>query len=428
MQVRTVGRVDRSFALVDGALMPERRLHPGAGAPAHVLGTLASVRQAGQMWRIARDPLGLHKLFWARDGPGSIVVAPRPHLLRAEGLPLRGIHAVPRGAVLDIGPDGVRCVQAELPTLEGTPAWSLDGIAGGIRRALDGYLAALAAANPGATAIVCCSGGLDSSGILALVARHFDDVRGVSFDFRRPGDRPSEDRVVARRLCDELGVGLIETDVDRRRLLDHLDVVLREGADWRDFNVHAALVNAVLAESIAERTAGGRPIVFTGDLANEFLADYHDEQYRGATYYRLPRLSPSGLRHWLVAGLDSTHREVGVFGAWDLPVVQPYAAATPHYLSLPGEFLAQDDAKQQLCREVFGDLLPGYVLARTKVRAQVGDPDIDGGVLAACIDQGVDQTALRTRFAELHKLDRPGELDQFIRAGRYRAAVPEETS
>lgn len=63
-----------------------------------------------------------------------------------------------------------------------------------------------------------------------------------------------------------------------------------------------------------------------------------------------------------------------------------------------------------------------------KVRAQVGDPDIGGGVLAACIDQGVDQKMLRTRFAELHKLDRPGELDQFIRAGRYRAAVPEETS
>ncbi len=129
-----------------------------------------------------------------------------------------------------------------------------------------------------------------------------------------------------------------------------------------------------------------------------------------------------------MAGLDSTNREVGVFGAWGLPLVQPYAAATHHYLRLPGTFLAQDDAKQQLCREVFGDLLPHYVLTRPKIRAQVGDPDIGGGVLASCIDQGVDQAVLRNRFAELHKLDRTGELDQFIRAGLYRSAVPEEAS
>ncbi len=35
-------------------------------------------------------------------------------------------------------------------------------------------------------------------------------------------------------------------------LLEPLDVVLREGIDWRDFNVHAALVNAALAREIAD--------------------------------------------------------------------------------------------------------------------------------------------------------------------------------
>ncbi|MEU6696852.1 asparagine synthase-related protein [Pseudonocardia sp. NPDC046786] len=427
MQVRVVGRPDPSFGLVDGELMPDSSLRPGADVPAHGVGTLASARRDGDDWRIARDPLGLNKLFWARDAPGSVVLAPRPHLLRAEGLSFDAVHAVPRGAVIDIGPDGVRHALMTVPPHQEDAGRPLDEIAADIRHALDGYLAAVASAAPDATAVVCCSGGLDSSGILALANRHFGRVLGVSFDFRRPDARPSEDRVIARRLCDDLGVELLETDVDRSGLLEHLDVVLLEGADWRDFNVHAALVNAVLAESIAG-AAGASPLVLTGDLANEFLADYHEERYRGETYYRLPRLGPSALRRWLVAGLDSTHRELGVFGAWGLPVVQPYAAATQHYLSLPGSFLARDDAKQQLCREVFRDLLPGYVLTRQKTRAQVGDPDIGGGVLAACIDQGIDQASLRHRFAELHKLDRLADLDHFIRAGRYRSAVPEENA
>ena len=74
-----------------------------------------------------------------------------------------------------------------------------------------------------------------------------------------------------------------------------LDTVLVEGIDWRDFNVHTGLVNAVLAQAIAGAATDGQAIVFTGDLANEFLADYESEEYRGTTYYRLPRLSPAAL-------------------------------------------------------------------------------------------------------------------------------------
>jgi hypothetical protein len=54
-----------------------------------------------------------------------------------------------------------------------------------IREALDGYLAAIAAAGPGARAFVCLSGGLDSSGIAALGREHFTGVLGVSFDLAR---------------------------------------------------------------------------------------------------------------------------------------------------------------------------------------------------------------------------------------------------
>jgi hypothetical protein len=71
-----------------------------------------------------------------------------------------------------------------------------------------------------------------------------------------------------------------------------------------------------------------------------------------------------------------------------------------------------------------GTLVPDYVFSRAKVRAQVGNPDTGGGVLAACVDQGIDSDWLRRRFAALHDVADPAALSSFIRAGRYSAAVP----
>ena len=119
------------------------------------------------------------------------------------------------------------------------------------------------------------------------------------------------------------------------------------------------------------RPTGERPLVFTGDLANEFLVDYHEELYRGGTYYSLPRLAPVALRSFLVRGLDTCHREVGVFEAWNLSLIQPYAVAVDTYMRLPDAFLRLPDRKERLCQEIFGDAIPDYVLNRPKARARL---------------------------------------------------------
>jgi asparagine synthetase B (glutamine-hydrolysing) len=291
-----------------------------------------------------------------------------------------------------------------------------------IRAALDHYLAALASAKQGADVYVCLSGGLDSTGIAALVAEHFPGATGVSFDLA--GGQPSADRVAGRRVARELDLPLLEADASEEELLEHLDTVLLEGVDWRDFNVHAGLVNAVLASAIAE--AGGRfarPLVFTGDLANEFLIDYAAERYEGETYYELPRLSPRMLRASLVRGLDTSHREVGVLGAFGIPVVQPYAVAVDTYLALPEEFLLLPERKERLCRAIFGERLPGFVYERPKARAQTGGAE-GAGVLGACLRHGIDGRWLRARFADLHGVEDLSALDRFVRAGLYRSALP----
>jgi asparagine synthetase B (glutamine-hydrolysing) len=426
--VRVLGRLDPNFAWNGSGIYDRSDFRPGTSIPADLRGAAASVEPGSSgAWRFLRDPLGINKLFWAENVQGDILVAARPYLLVEAGHRFEEIRAISSGGVVDLLPD--RQSPEEYSLVPGS--WfasqkpiGMESIARRIRITLDSYLSALAATFPRAEVFVCLSGGLDSTGIAVLVRDHFPNAVAVSFDLQRPGGRVSEDRRVAERLARDLDLPLLEADATEDQLFELVDTVLMEGIDWRDFNVHTGLVNAVLAQAIDGAMTGGQAIVFTGDLANEFLADYEPEQYREATYYRLPRLSPAALRDSLVRGLDTCHREIGIFAAWDLPVVQPYAVAVDEYLMLGDDFLRFEDRKRQLCQAIFEDLVPDYVFSRAKVRAQVGNPDTGGGVLAACVDQGIDGNWLQQRFAALHDVDDPSVLNKFVRAGRYSAAVP----
>jgi asparagine synthetase B (glutamine-hydrolysing) len=289
---------------------------------------------------------------------------------------MEDIHAIPRATVIDLpasgdeAPSVVALEPVATSTSEGVCS-EPSTIAATIRRVLDQYLAAIAERYAGVQTFVCLSGGLDSSGIAALAREHFPDMVGVSFDLKDAGSFPSDDRMTARRLARDLGLDLLEVTATPQSLLDAIDIVLIEGADWRDFNVHAGLVNAAIAAALAEQLHAQPALVLTGDLPNEFLADYHPEIYRGRTYYPLPRLPVQHLRNSLVRGLDTSNRETGVFGAWDLPVAQPYAAAVDAYMLVPGEFLRLPDAKQRLSRESFGRQLPEYVDADAEALDQL---------------------------------------------------------
>jgi len=433
VQVELIGGLDRDVAWNGQTLYAAADFEPDRPVPTPLMGAAAAVRgDAKRGWRLLRDPLGINKLFWSATGPGRIVVSARPYRLVATGVAFDSIRAFPRGFVLDLLEPEARITPLSGNLGTRPPAADMDAdavavIALGIRRRLDDYLQAVRAALPSRRAFVCLSGGLDSTGISIVVRDHFPDATFVSFDLNGPGQPPSDDRRTARRIADGFGVPLMEVDVRFDELLELLDVALLEGIDWRPFNVHAALVNAALAVAIADslpdHEADDAPLVFTGDLANELLADYAPEVSGGVVHYALPDLAPGELRQTLVDGLDTSHREVGIFGASGLTTIQPYAAATDLYLNLPDHFLGRPDRKQSLSAAIFGSMLPRYVLERPKVRAQVGGAG--GGVLAACIERGIDDAWLRSRFAELHRTD-SRSLGRFIRAGRYRSAFPND--
>jgi asparagine synthetase B (glutamine-hydrolysing) len=431
--VRLVGELDANFAW-DGRRLYDAASLAGPAVPYDLRGAAAYVQRDGMGGRrILRDPLGINKLFWARDANGDVVVAARPRKLVDDGYPFAEIHAIPRGSVFDLAPARSKPIRHSIVP----EAWrsstrdratDVPSVAREIRSKLEGYISAVATTHPGARVFVCLSGGLDSSGIAALACRYFPQLVAVSFDLRRPGRQESEDRRTAALLARDLGLPLLEATVSEDELLEKMDTALAEGVDWRDFNVHAALVNAALAATIADelpaRAETSPAIVLTGDLANEFMADYHPERYKDAAYYSLPRLPVGALRANLVRGLDTCHREVGVFAAWKLSVVSPYAVAADAYMALGDDFLAIEDRKQQLCQAVFGTLIPDYVYSRPKVRAQAGSAELGGGVLAACVDRGFDAAWLRRRFSKLHDVADARDLDRFIRAGRYRTAPP----
>jgi asparagine synthetase B (glutamine-hydrolysing) len=432
--IRMLGSLDRNLAWNGIRLYQEPDFGVGSTPLYELRGAAASV-QPGQdgSWRILRDPLGLNKLFWARADDRCIDMAVLPRTLVDAGHSFDEISAVPRGCVVDLIPDkpdsmADSIIPSSWFSSRGSSALGAEQAGREIRTVLDRYMTAVAIAYPSARYFVCLSGGLDSSGIAALAREHLPAVTAVSFDLVRPGKQASQDRIVAERLAKDLGMPLLEATIGEEELFANLDTVLVDGIDWRDFNVHAALVNAALATAIAgvvqTANATSPVIVLTGDLANEFLVDYHPERYRAATYYELPRLPAAALRTSLVRGLDSCHREIGVFAAWGLSVVQPYAVAADAYLALDAQLLSREDRKQRLCRAIFGNLVPNYVYSRPKTRAQIGDQDLGGGVLAACIDHGFDDLWLRRRFAHLHGVAELSALDRFIRAGRYRSAIP----
>jgi asparagine synthetase B (glutamine-hydrolysing) len=422
--VRVIGGLDANFAWDGERLYEARDLAPARSVPVELRGAAASVSfESPSSWRIVRDPLGINKLFWAAAPDVGAVIASRPKTLVEQGFAFDAIRAIPRGSVIDLSEDGSdgHAHRINIPASRAAHS-SLPRLGREIRSVLDRYLSAIADAHRGARFFVCLSGGLDSSGIAALARDHVPGLTAVSFDLERRGGE-SEDRRIARRLARDLELPLMCVTPSVASVLAKLDIVLEQGVDWRDFNVHAGLVNAAIAEEIAASTREARTIVLTGDLANEFLADYEAERYGGATYYELPRVQGPALRDTLVRGLDTSNREVGVFAAWQVEVVQPYAVAVDFYLSLPPNLWESAEGKQTLGRAIFGGLLPEYVYARPKVRAQVGSSHGDRGVLGLCVDRGIDAQYLRARFAHLHGV-RSDALDHFIRGGTYRSGMP----
>jgi len=415
----------------DGAFRPSipfEACEHNAGALAQVEGRFAyaNVESDGRL-TLARDRLGLNKLFVAVDATGTIRVASYLIDLVRHGVPFDGIYSVPPGHVVRVGPDrGAIAVERfrDVSVTDGGGNLPLDVAARTIRRRLDLWFSRLAAQFGDRRIRVCLSGGLDSGIIAAFAREYFTDVTAYTYVYTELGAPPSEDAVSATRLAVALGIPLHYVPASSSDLIDGVSDALCYGQDWRDFNVHCAVVNELLARAM-RRDADADPdgadsLVLTGDLANELLADYTPVPYAGQEFYALPNIDIGRLRLTLVRGLDAGDREIGIFARHGLDLIQPYGLLADDYLRLPAAVLGRETSKQEISRRIAGDLLPGFVFDRIKVRAQIGNSTEPTGILPVLLEHGYDASWLRLAFCRIFGIPDDKGLHAFIRGGRYR--------
>lgn len=405
------------------------RLGPDAAALAATAGRFATAgRDAdGGIW-LARDKLGLNKLFVVLDRRRGVLAASFLHELLARGVELEAVFAVGAGSIARVDP-GLRGVELEryfepVPT----PTAAEDGAA---EAAVDALRSALVATlrrireRVGPRVAICLSGGLDSTLIAAYARDEFERMSAYTYSFDDGSGAPSDDLRAAERIADHLDLPLTTVSAARDDVLDAVDDALRYGQDWRDFNVHCAIVNVLLARAIAASepaAESSRPVALTGDTMNEFMADYAAVELRGRRYYELPALAFDRLRRVLVAGLQAGDREVGVFHACGVDVVQPYALCCEELLRIPSDACERAGKRAMMVRLADG-LLPERLLAREKVRAQIGDERAVRGILPVLVDSGRDARWLEERYAALAGTT-SGALRRFLRGGVYRIAPP----
>lgn len=391
-----------------------RVIEPTVDELATLEGHYAFHLRDGDAHVLARDPLGVHKRFFAVDGDGHVDDDRLLARLLERHAP-EDVFSVPSSAVLRVDRAGIT-LEPRAP-LEFALEGDADSLVARIGARLDEVFDRLADALSDREVWVTLSGGLDSSTVAALAAERFPKLRAITFRLDDGPLHDDEDLAAARRVAAHLGLPLFEAVVSPEHVLGLLDDALVHGQDWRDFNVHCALVNAALAHALRDADA---PVVLTGDGANELFADYSPEQLEGRTYYDLPRLDRGRLRRFLVRGLDAGDREVGPFAQHGAEVVQPHLLAADAYACLPDAFVEDRVAKQRLAEKLVGTRLPRFVLERPKVRAQCAREGTPGGTLKLLAEAGIDQSHLRRRFAELLGVSETWATE-LIRAGVYRA-------
>ena len=405
-----------------------RQLRPAPPQPAapgafeDLAGRFATAQRVGDRVILARDPLGLNKLFFAVHMDAGVIAATYLTDLRGAGVPFEAIYAVPAGTMIEIAPRQQALASRRLHRLRrnGSPGGSdVAAALHDIRADLACYLGHLAQQFPAAPVAVCLSGGLDSALVAALAAEHFPAITAYTYSFAGTSG-PSTDVSQALATGRRLGLPSRVVEASAADVLAALPDAIRFGQDWRDFNVHAAIVNVLLADAIAhdypEAGNGSQVLILTGDLMNELLADYAPVRYRGKEYYGLPSVSHDALRVALVRGIQAGDREVGVFQSRGLTVIQPYASVFRKLLDLPAAL-----GKPDVIRGIAGVVFPPPFYQRAKARAQIGDAEVHGGILPLLADSGRGSEYLEQLACSIFGVPGQRALRSFIRAGAYRS-------
>jgi len=317
---------------------------------------------------LARDPLGVKPLYWARHhdrvlAASELAAFPEDLRVHVEEFP-PGHHWTPRAGLqpfvdLRADPLGMELGPApELTRREQARTAVRETLVTAVRERT------MADVPVG----VFLSGGLDSSivaAILARLARPGTVVRSFA-----AGTEDSSDLVAARVVADHLGLEHHERVYTDDEVMAVLPEVVRVTESYEPSLVRSAVPNYLLAELAAQHVK----VVLTGEGADELFAGYH----------HLRDMDVDSLRDALADGIDALHhlnlqRCDRVSMAHGLEARVPFlsremlalAQRVPMEWKLLGEDGREQAQEKALLREAFSGWLPETILWRRK--EQFGD-------------------------------------------------------
>lgn len=328
-----------------------------------------------------RDPHGFSKLYLGKTSQGDVVSSRSWIKLARYGVDFKTIRSIPPGVVLEEH-DGTFKEIRHLKSLKSN--LKKEEIGAELIRRIDLFFEKFfhwknsTADVKNLNVNLALSGGLDSSTLLTRALRYGNIV---SHTLELPGSKDSE---LALTIAEKCASNVECHSVDKQQIVDVLKQAPILSEDWRDFNVHCGALNMLLAQAIRNNQVKPGFIV-TGDLMNEFVCDYHEENLNGKKYYRLPDISKKSLQRWLVRGLMTSSREDRVFENYGLTIIQPYAITYDLYSCLKEEDLSIPDIKR-ICNTTKDTKWLLKLISDVKLRAQVGSKDTMGilGVAVEC--------------------------------------------
>lgn len=324
---------------------------------------------------LARDPLGVKPLYWARHDDRLLAASELgafPPEVRAavEEFP-PGHHWTPAGGLqpfVDLREDPLGTRRPA--DWDGTPYVAREDAHTAIRETLVDQVRARMMADVGVG--VFLSGGLDSSLVAAIMVREAERAHGPGAVVRSfaAGTVGSPDLVAAREVASYLGTEHHERVYTDDEVVKVLPDVVRSIESYEPSLVRSAVPNYLLSELAAQHVK----VVLTGEGADELFAGYH----------HLRELDEAALADALVDGLEVLHhlnlqRADRVSMAFGLEARVPFLAremlAVAQRVPVAWKLLGEDGQEQAqekaILREAFAGWLPEMFLWRRK--EQFGD-------------------------------------------------------
>lgn len=376
----------------------------------HLYGQFSSVKKMdNSIYEVIRDPLGIGKIFYTEAKDGKIHLSPKfADLFRHKA----EIFSVPPGMHVRIGSSGLRELVRKIGpeevvnsglNAEAFRSGEKDGEVAVFRDAYEDRLAhafslVRGLEDDGWSVFIALSGGLDSSIIAKKAAAYLSKPIACTLDLGK-----SEDAEKSVYIARYLGIEHLVFGTNESEILGMLNKAPLLCQDFRDFNVHCAALNLLLAKNIRtwvdnanSKVDKNKIIVLTGDLMNEYTCDYAGEIIDQIEYYKLPKVGKKDLQTYLIRGLDTSDREVSPFDYYGLKCIQPYAILYDLFTSLDESVLEVEDPKKLinsfLVEEEIRNLIP-----KTKLRAQVGSRE-NMGILGVCHKLGMNDKYFLTNL------------------------------